>query len=54
MRLDKPGITTDFLPRLASASADLLDDLESGYLLGVNPRRQFITQFLGVFPRAIV
>ncbi len=33
----------------ASASADLLTDLKSGYLLGANPRRQFIAQFVGVF-----
>ncbi len=29
-------------------SADLLTDLKSGYLLGANPRRQFLAQFLGV------
>jgi OPT family oligopeptide transporter len=33
----------------AAASADLLTDLKSGYLLGANPRRQFIAQFCGVF-----
>ncbi len=33
----------------ASASADLLTDLKSGYLLGANPRKQFIAQFAGVF-----
>lgn len=33
----------------ASASADLLTDLKSGYLLGANPRKQFIAQFIGVF-----
>ncbi|PMY18170.1 peptide transporter, partial [Pseudomonas sp. FW305-3-2-15-A-R2A1] len=32
----------------ASASADLLNDLKSGYLLGANPRRQFIAQFSGI------
>jgi OPT family oligopeptide transporter len=32
-----------------SASADLLTDLKSGYLLGANPRKQFIAQFLGIF-----
>lgn len=46
------------LPNLASAgiaansaigSADLLTDLKSGYLLGANPRRQFLAQFIGVF-----
>lgn len=30
-------------------SADLLTDLKSGYLLGANPRKQFIAQFIGVF-----
>ncbi len=33
----------------ASSSADLLTDLKSGYLLGANPRKQFIAQFLGIF-----
>lgn len=31
------------------SSADLLTDLKSGYLLGANPRRQFIAQLSGVF-----
>lgn len=31
------------------ASADLLTDLKSGYLLGANPRKQFLAQFLGIF-----
>jgi putative OPT family oligopeptide transporter len=30
-------------------AADLLTDLKSGYLLGANPRRQFLAQFIGVF-----
>jgi uncharacterized oligopeptide transporter (OPT) family protein len=33
----------------ASSSADLLTDLKSGYLLGANPRQQFLAQFVGVF-----
>lgn len=33
----------------ASSAADLLTDLKSGYLLGANPRKQFIAQFIGVF-----
>jgi len=33
----------------ASASADLLTDLKSGYLLGANPRKQFLAQFIGIF-----
>jgi uncharacterized oligopeptide transporter (OPT) family protein len=33
----------------ASSAADLLIDLKSGYLLGANPRKQFLAQFVGVF-----
>jgi putative OPT family oligopeptide transporter len=33
----------------AISSADLLGDLKSGYLLGANPRKQFIAQFSGIF-----
>ena len=33
----------------ASASSDLLTDLKSGYLLGANPRKQFLAQFVGIF-----
>jgi OPT family oligopeptide transporter len=33
----------------AGAAADLLTDLKSGYLLGANPRRQFLAQFYGMF-----
>ena len=32
----------------ASSCADLLTDLKSGYLLGANPRRQFIAQAAGI------
>ncbi|HSJ01776.1 MAG TPA: OPT/YSL family transporter, partial [Verrucomicrobium sp.] len=32
-----------------ASAADLLTDLKSGYLLGANPRRQFMAQFFGVF-----
>jgi OPT family oligopeptide transporter len=38
----------------ASSSADLLTDLKSGYLLGANPRKQFIAQFAGIFIGTIV
>ncbi len=31
------------------AAADLLTDLKSGYVLGANPRKQFLAQFVGVF-----
>jgi uncharacterized oligopeptide transporter (OPT) family protein len=30
-------------------AADLLVDIKAGYLLGANPRRQFIAQFFGIF-----
>ncbi len=33
----------------AASSADLLTDLKSGYLLGANPRKQFLAQLAGVF-----
>lgn len=36
----------------AASAADLLTDLKSGYLLGANPRKQFIAQFLGIFSGA--
>ena len=32
----------------ASSCADLLNDLKSGYLLGANPRRQFVAQAMGI------
>jgi uncharacterized oligopeptide transporter (OPT) family protein len=32
-----------------TASADLLTDLKSGYILGANPRKQFLAQLTGVF-----
>ena len=32
-----------------TAAADLLTDLKSGYLLGANPRKQFLAQLIGVF-----
>jgi OPT family oligopeptide transporter len=38
----------------SSASADLLMDLKSGYLLGANPRKQFLAQFAGIFVGAVV
>jgi uncharacterized oligopeptide transporter (OPT) family protein len=31
------------------SASDLLSDLKSGYLLGANPRKQFIAQFCGIF-----
>jgi putative OPT family oligopeptide transporter len=38
----------------ATSSADLLTDLKSGYLLGANPRQQFLAQFSGVFVGTVV
>ncbi len=38
----------------AASAADLLTDLKSGYLLGANPRKQFIAQFAGIFVGTIV
>lgn len=38
----------------AGASADLLTDLKSGYLLGAHPRRQFIAQFCGIFGGTLI
>jgi OPT family oligopeptide transporter len=38
----------------AGSSADLLTDLKSGYLLGANPRKQFIAQFAGIFIGTVV
>ena len=32
-----------------TAAADLLTDLKSGYILGANPRKQFLAQFFGLF-----
>ena len=38
----------------ALSSADLLIDLKSGYLLGANPRKQFLAQFAGIFVGTLV
>lgn len=42
-------MTASVTANIAASSADLLTDLKSGYLLGANPRKQFIAQFIGVF-----
>ncbi len=34
---------------VADSSSDLLTDLKSGYVLGANPRLQFLAQFAGIF-----
>jgi len=38
----------------ATSAADLLTDLKSGYLLGTNPRQQFLAQFAGIFVGTVV
>jgi putative OPT family oligopeptide transporter len=38
----------------AISSADLLTDLKSGYLLGANPRQQFLAQFAGIFTGTVI
>jgi uncharacterized oligopeptide transporter (OPT) family protein len=38
----------------ATSAADLLGDLKSGYLLGANPRKQFLAQFAGIFVGTVV
>ncbi len=42
-------MTASITASSAGSAADLLNDLKSGYLLGANPRRQFIAQLAGVF-----
>ena len=38
----------------ATSAADLLTDLKSGYLLGADPRQQFLAQFSGIFVGTVV
>jgi OPT family oligopeptide transporter len=38
----------------ATSAADLLTDLKSGYLLGANPRQQFLAQLSGIFVGTVV
>ena len=46
-------MTASITASSAGSAADLLNDLKSGYLLGANPRRQFIAQFAGIFSGTI-
>jgi uncharacterized oligopeptide transporter (OPT) family protein len=46
-------MTASVTASTAGSAADLLNDLKSGYLLGANPRRQFIAQFVGIFSGTI-
>ncbi|MBF0502348.1 MAG: OPT/YSL family transporter [Candidatus Riflebacteria bacterium] len=47
-------MTASITAGAAGSSADLLTDLKSGYLLGANPRKQFLAQFAGIFAGVIV
>ncbi|MFM2152944.1 MAG: hypothetical protein RL199_1379 [Pseudomonadota bacterium] len=47
-------MTANVTSSIAGSSADLLTDLKSGYLLGANPRKQFLAQFFGVFAGTLV
>lgn len=46
-------MTASVTASTAGSAADLLNDLKSGYLLGANPRRQFLAQFIGIFSGTI-
>ena len=41
-------VTAGITASSSSSCADLLNDLKVGYLLGANPRRQFVAQIFGV------
>jgi OPT family oligopeptide transporter len=47
-------MSANMVSSAAISSADLLTDLKSGYLLGANPRKQFIAQFSGIFIGTLV
>jgi putative OPT family oligopeptide transporter len=47
-------MTASVTANAAGCAADLLTDLKSGFLLGANPRKQFIAQAAGILPGAIV
>ncbi len=47
-------MSANIVSSAAISSADLLTDLKSGYLLGANPRKQFIAQFFGIFIGTLV
>jgi len=56
----QPGnVSTNLMTANISAGAtshagDLLTDLKSGYLLGANPRQQFLAQFFGVLAGGLI
>lgn len=47
-------MTASVTANASGCAADLLMDLKSGYLLGANPRKQFIAQLAGILPGALV
>jgi len=47
-------MTANITAGATSHAGDLLTDLKSGYLLGANPRRQFLAQFFGVMAGSLV
>jgi OPT family oligopeptide transporter len=47
-------MTANISAGATSHAGDLLTDLKSGYLLGANPRRQFIAQFFGVAAGSLI
>lgn len=47
-------MSANIVSSAAISSADLLTDLKSGYLLGANPRKQFLAQFSGIFIGTLV
>jgi len=50
----KINLMTRASPRARLPVPRLLTDLKSGYLLGANPRKQFLAQFWGIFAGAII
>ena len=47
-------MTASVTANASGCAADLLTDLKSGYLLGANPRQQFLAQLAGILPGALV
>ncbi len=47
-------MTANISAGATSHAGDLLTDLKSGYLLGANPRRQFLAQFFGVAAGSLI
>ncbi len=47
-------MTANISAGATSHAGDLLTDLKSGYLLGANPRQQFLAQFFGVFAGSLI